>query len=548
MLKRLTKVWPYLLMAVGFTLVLGLLEGYVMIQLMGLFDLALGKQMEQFTSESIKVMGLALTLVPIAIVVTCTKNLYKRKANELMKDYYLEKVYAKNISEFYSENNAKYLSALTNDFNTLEQKLINPVYSIIDGGAVFIAGMWMIFTVNPKLVSLGLVLVVINTGLTFLLQKPITKQTTARSDLFEGYTGYIKEVLSAFHIIRNNNLQERIQNNFDEKSETVQHRGYLIDRLLSYVYCMQNTVSNFMILGVMGVAGYLALQGQGTIGGVLLIVEGMFRILGPMMMISEAMPQIATVGGIIKKIEATLTNHEETKEEIEHCELGKGISIEGVSFGYEKEQLILEDVNVAFRTGEKYLIIGPSGGGKSTLLKLLRKYFNPIEGTIWMGDTPLSSIKKEAYFKQISNIDQKVFIFEDTLRNNLTLYKPYTDEEILEALEKAGLADFVNNHPDGLERMLYDDGKNVSGGEKSRIAIARALLEKADLILLDEAFSALDPAKAKEIEKSLLDLEGVTIIHVTHVLFKEHEKDYNEIYMVKNKKVYPYQKHVKQAS
>lgn len=542
------NVWPYLLVAVGITLVLGLIEGYVMIEMMGLFDLALNKEMTAFTSQSMRLMGIALTLVPIAILVTYAKNLYKRKANEQMKNYYLEKMYTKNISEFYAENNAKYLSALTNDFNTLEQKLINPVYAIVDGGAVFIAGMWMIWTVNPKLIGLGILLVIINTGLTLWLQRPITKQTTLRSDLFENYTGYIKEVLSAFHIIRNNNLQGRIQKNFDKKSETVQHKGYLVDRLLTYVYCMENTVSNFMVLGVMGVAGYLALQGKGTIGGVLLVVEGMFRILGPMMMMSEAMPQIASVGGIIKKIEDTLTNAIEAEETIENCAIGKGMSLEDVSFAYDEHQPILEKVNVAFKKGEKYLIIGPSGGGKSTLLKLLRKYFNPTQGTIWMGDVALKEIKKEAYFKTISNIDQKVFIFEDTLRNNLTLYKDYSDEAILEALQQAGLTEFVAAHPDGLGRMLYDDGKNISGGEKSRIAIARALLEKADLILLDEAFSALDPVKAKEIEKSLLDLEDVTIIHVTHVLFKEHEQDYNEIFMVKNKQVYPYRKRAEKAS
>ena len=139
-------------------------------------------------------------------------------------------------------------------------------------------------------------------------------------------------------------------------------------------------------------------------------------------------------------------------------------------------------------------------------------------------------------------MEQKVFLFEDTLRNNLTLYKDYSEEEIWTALTKAGLKEFVKTHEGGLDYMIYEDGKNVSGGEKSRIAIARGLLEHADLILLDEAFSALDYDKAREIEQSLLELEDVTVIHISHVLFKEHEEQYDGIYMVKNKKVYPYKK------
>ncbi|HOH18476.1 MAG TPA: ABC transporter ATP-binding protein, partial [Bacilli bacterium] len=203
-------------------------------------------------------------------------------------------------------------------------------------------------------------------------------------------------------------------------------------------------------------------------------------------------------------------------------------------FAYE-DHLILEDINLEFEKGKKYLIVGPSGGGKSTILKLLRKYFYPEQGSILIDGIPLKDIKKEQYFSHIANVEQNVFLFEDTIRHNLTLYKEYTDEEINEAIAKAGLKDFIAKLPQGLETMIYDNGKNISGGERSRLAIARGLINQADIIFLDEAFANLDAEKAKAIEKSLLDLKDVTIINVSHIVFKEHRPMYDDVIVVKNK-------------
>ncbi|MEG0387470.1 MAG: ABC transporter ATP-binding protein, partial [Niameybacter sp.] len=164
--------------------------------------------------------------------------------------------------------------------------------------------------------------------------------------------------------------------------------------------------------------------------------------------------------------------------------------------------------------------------------KLLRKYFNPTKGEILIDGKNLRDIKKQDFFAQVANVEQQVFIFEDTLRNNITLYKDYTTEEIKEAIVKSGLSDFVEALPNGLDTMIYDNGKNISGGERSRVVIARGLLAQASIIFLDEAFAALDMERAKEIEKSILALEDVTVINVSHVLFKDTSSQYDKILKV----------------
>ena len=206
-----------------------------------------------------------------------------------------------------------------------------------------------------------------------------------------------------------------------------------------------------------------------------------------------------------------------------------------VGFHYEDDDKkpILEDVNLTIKKNGKYLIVGPSGGGKSTLLKLLRKYFKATTGEIFIDGIPLRDVKKEDYFSMIANVEQQVFIFEDTLLNNITLYKSYTKEEIDRALHSSGLTEFVKALPNGLETMLYDNGKNISGGERSRIVIARAMLAKASILFLDEAFASLDMERAKEIEKTILSLEDITVINVSHVIFKETKNQYDGVFHVK---------------
>ena len=154
-------------------------------------------------------------------------------------------------------------------------------------------------------------------------------------------------------------------------------------------------------------------------------------------------------------------------------------------------------------------------------------------GMITIDGHDLKDVKREHYYKLIGNIEQQVFLFEDTVRNNLTLYKGYTDEEISEAICASGLTDFVNSLPDGLDSIIYDNGKNISGGERSRLVIARALLSKAGILLMDEAFASLDMERAREIEKTILGLKDMTVINVSHVIFNDTKELYDRILTVK---------------
>lgn len=531
------KAAPYFIFSLVVAALLSLTEAKMMIEMTAVTDVALSGDAEGFRQGAPYLLVLAVILIPLCIIHSYTFALYKKKANVALKGYYLKGVFGKNISEFHKENNAKYVSGLTNDFNMIEANLIETIYEIGRSLIAFAAGIWMIVSASPWTIVLVLVMVVFNIIFSQLTSKPVSKHMTERSDLFEGYTSYIKEVISAFHIIKSNNLQQRVRTNFGEKSEAVQQKGYVIDKILSYIQALQNSTMSLTLYMLLLACTYMAITGAMTVGGALLVIQGAQMVMWPIMNVSERLPKLFTVKGLIQKIEETLKNEDVYEETLSFEGLQEGIELRDVSFCYEEDNCVLDGVDLALKKGGKYLVVGPSGGGKSTLLKLLRKYFNPTGGQILLDGKSLKDIKKEDFYRNVANVEQQVFIFEDTLRNNITLYKDYTEEEIKTAIKRAGLTEFVANLPDGLETMIYDNGSNVSGGERSRIVLARGLLRKASIIFLDEAFAALDMERAKEIEESILGLEDVTVINISHVIFKENKERYDGVFTVRHQQV-----------
>lgn len=536
MLKKVFKSTPQMVVALFFAAFNSLLEGIVTVKMMGLIDYAIAGDLELLMQKIPPLLIFALTLLPVGILTSITKAWYKKDANLAIKMHYVRGVFKKNISEFQKENTANYISRLTNDCNTIDKNFIDGIYTVFQGIANFFVGIWIISTVNPWMISLSIIIVVVNVIIGVVMRKPLERNIKERSDMFDGYTSYIKEVLSAFHIVKSNNLQEKVTKDYYEKSEEIQKKGYHIEKMMTFINGAQHLTMNASMYGILCILGYLTIQGKITAGGLLIVAQGIQKLAWPLFMLSEALPKVFTSRSLSEKIGDSLKNSDTYEEKIPMSEFEDHIVLQDVEFQYDDEvdsKKILTNVNLNIKKNGKYLIIGPSGGGKSTLLKLLRKYFAPTSGNILIDGKPLRDVKKEDYFSMIANVEQQVFIFHDTLRNNITLYKTYSEEEIQAAIEAAGLTTFIQSLPDGLDTMIYDNGRNISGGERSRVVIARAMLTKASILFMDEAFASLDMERAKEIEQTILKLKDITVINVSHVVFRDTKKQYDGVFTVK---------------
>lgn len=502
------------------------------VMFMLLVDQALAGHFEAVRQTLIVIVIIYLLVIPVDILHIGVSSAYIKASMLGMRQRFLAKVLKLDLRSFNQRGSSTFYSHITNDFNTLETNDIEGRYQLATQLIRALTALAILAYINIMILLLLLVVAVVFLVVSSLLGNVMKKHEKERTELFRGYTLYLREILTAFRLVKSNNLEERSANAFDRKSESVQHKGYVIDKISTYIEAVLEVFLYGVIFGSMLLVAYLANQGLVSAGYVVLVINSIGSIIQPLSQAMQRIPLMKGAQQIWQSIDETLEPMLRKVPETEpFAGLSNDISFRDVSFAYEDTE-VLKNLNLNFEKGKKYLLLGPSGGGKSTILRLLRKYISPDEGELLIDDVDLERIISEEYLTQLSNVEQHIFLFEDSLRNNLTLYKDYTDSELETAIEAAGLKDFVAKQADGLDQLILDNGKNVSGGEKARIAIARSLLRKSDILLLDEAFASLDDEVAKSIEKRLLALEDVTVIQVSHVVFPETIDQYDRVFEI----------------
>ncbi|MDE5747486.1 MAG: ABC transporter ATP-binding protein/permease, partial [Acetatifactor sp.] len=236
--------------------------------------------------------------------------------------------------------------------------------------------------------------------------------------------------------------------------------------------------------------------------------------------------------GLINKLAAALEKNPTPAGNAEISRLASGIRLENVSFGYDEDKIVLHDISVAFESGKAYAVVGGSGSGKSTLLNLLMAASLNYDGKILFDDTELQNIVPETLYELLSVIQQNVFVFNASIKDNVTMFRSFPQEEIDRAIAHAHLSGLLAER--GENYLCGENGNGLSGGEKQRISIARSLLKKSSVLLADEVTAALDAQTAYQVSSDILDLSGITRIVVTHTLEENLLRRYDGIIVLKN--------------
>ena len=509
------------------------------------FDFLMGFIVDIFASgDSDKFLIITISSISLIIVMFLTEYIdglvmssyIKNTVNYLRTDIF-SKIINKDIKDFSLDNSGKYISILYNDLKIIEDNFFNNLFQVISCFISFIISLVVLFSISPTIVIFISIFGVLGFIIPNALSKKLVIQKNEYSQNLEQVTSITKDLFSGFEVIKGFNISNKINEIFKTASTNVETSKKKYSILEGIIRGFSLSFSVTIYLGVLLLGGYLMYKKSITVGTAIIIIQLSTHIVGPVKLSISLINQIRSVAMIADKIEEIL---EDTHDDFENTKLenfSKSICIENLNFSYTEERKALDNINLTFDKNKIYAIVGESGSGKSTLIKLLMRYYNDYEGKISIDNLNIKNIYSSDLYKNISMIQQNIFMFDDSIKENIRLYSNHDDKDILDACKRSGLDKLLNKLPNGINSLVGENGNKLSGGEKQRIAIARALINNTQILILDESTSALDNETAYNLENSLLNLENLTLITVTHKLIKNILNRYDEIIVMKNGKI-----------
>ena len=461
------------------------------------------------------------------------RNKLVRQIMSRYKNKVFESILDRDYREFSKEKSGKFISILTENMKKIEQDYLHQYFNISKNISLMIFSLVAMFIGNwflTLLVIIASIIPMIISG--FIGQKSASLQKRAIiAD--QKYLAKVKDILAGFLVIKSFNVKEAICQDYKNESEKLDEIYFIKGKfdVLSNVISQLSGMIVFLV--AFGGGMYLVFGGHTTIGSVTAIVQLVNFVVMPLNEIGMGMSKF-------REGQATL-NSFEVKDVIE-LQTGKTkeyfddvISFSNVDFSYPNaEEKIFNHLSLQIKKGEKIAIVGMSGSGKSTLLNLLLRFYDVTSGYISIDNQDLQDISSESLYNLMTVVQQDVYIFDDTLKANITLSQSFTEDDIKKAVQQSGLESYILENELGLQTLCGENGSNLSGGERQRLSIARALIRKTPILLLDEATSSLDNKVTTEIENSILEIQDLTVLVVTHKLNKSMLKKYNRILFMKN--------------
>ncbi len=461
---------------------------------------------------------------------------FLRKAMLQYKNKVYEKLTQKNLASFTKEETSTYLSALSNDIAAIELNYLGNSFSLVSHILVFFATFALMLYYSPLMTLAAIVLMILPVAASLATGRKVAVHEKRLSDKNESFISQLKDSLTGFSVIKAFQAEKELFRQFENSNQTVENAKRDKRRAEALVLQISATAGITAQLGIFLIGAFLIISRHAvTVGMLMAFVNLMGVLTRPIQELPGLIAKRKAAFTLIRKMGGILSENVDDEGIAVDQHLKSGITIRDLSFGYEEGQKVLDGVSVHINAGESVAVVGASGSGKSTLFQLMMGADRNYEGEIRYDRNELRTINTESLYDLLTLIQQNVFIFNASILDNITLYRPFDPEEIERVVQESGLKQLIDEK--GADYLCGENGVHLSGGERQRIAIARSLLRKNSILLVDEATSSLDTETASKITRSILDLTGMTRLVITHRLEPSLLRAYDRILVMKDGRI-----------
>ena len=443
---------------------------------------------------------------------------YVAGCTSLLKRDIFASIVRRSYVDYLARQQGEYMAKLTNEADAIRDRRFQILPRLFDILSKIAFVSVALFLLDWRLALITIALLTTPIYVPKLIEKRLQKAQTAYLRAVEANLARVSDWLRGFEIIKNFAVEQQILRAFDESNDLVMERmqkdaalgaiSQLITTLISYL-------SYFIVLVF---AAWLVLKGRFTAGDFFVAIGMIDQLSYPLISLAEIIRQLVAIRPACDAMARFCAQGDGAAMKGAALQgIREGIRYEDVSFAYPDAPPILKHFDLTVKPGQRILIQGPSGCGKTTAVNLLLRYYDVSEGRILIDEVPISEYSST--YGCMTVVRQEAVLFRDTLRNNLTMFRRIPDETLTAMLKELGLSKFATR--ERLDALVAENGANLSGGEKKRICLARALLRDTDVLILDEPLANLDEATARRIEDLLLSIRGKLVIVVSHQFSEE---------------------------
>ena len=433
-----------------------------------------------------------------------------------------DKIHKLPFSYFDKRQRGEILSIITNDIDTMHicfnQALTQAITSITTVLGILV----MMLTINVPMTIIALLIVPLSVLFMVLVVKKSQKYFAANQSNLGHVNGSIEEMFSGHNIVKSFNTEERMIESFSKHNEELYNSGWKSQFYGGLMHPIMNSIGNLGYVGIAILGGYNIIKGTINVGDLQSFITYSKNFTQPITSLAQVFNQIQSMVAAAERIFEFLNEKEEkySKGTVSTDDIKGNVEFKHVKFGYEKDKMVIKNFSAKVKPGEKVAIVGPTGAGKTTMVKLLMHFYNVNDGSILIDGHDIDDFNVHDLRKSIAMVLQDTWLYSGTIKDNLRYGRlSATDEEVIDAAKIANAHEFIKALPDGYDTVIDEDINNISQGQKQLLTIARAILADSKILILDEATSSVDTRTEELIQESMDKLmEGRTSFIIAHRL------------------------------